>query len=223
MNLNEIKFKIRKYWLWVNLTAAVFCVVILIILDNMGINVLWSFVIFFPLGVLGVNLRMVLTKEEIWKVVIFLMSLIYVLIVWSVYNENQKVADIFVLDTLKIMAYVTIFLGMAGFIFGYIPAKILNWKDRKIINTAVYRSSDAGYYIFPKLADEIAKKTSEDEIGDILEFNFGLMFDENGIEVEVSKEDSKNKILEKYPNLTAYDLGKIFELEEKYMKEIGRL
>lgn len=225
MNLKELKFKTRKHWLWINLAITPICVALLIILENMGFNKLWAFVVFIPIFMLGVNPSMVITRNEIKQVVAFIMSLVYIFMIWAAYDNNHSIKEIFSLKTLESLAYVTAFFGVLGFFFGYLPAKLLGWKDKKTISTAVYNAIEAAYYIFRKLPDEIAKKTSDNEIRDILNMHFDLMFGQAGtvnvVEQRGDEEDVKKKILEKYNHFTISDLESIFKLEEEYMESIG--
>lgn len=224
MTFNELKFKTRKYWLWINLAVAISCIVLVVILSNFGLNRLWAFSVYFPLIILGFNPDMVLTKDDMKKVMVFIMSLLYVFLIYSNYAKTGSISGIFNMSTLRTMVYLTVFIGILAFFFGYLPAKILQWKDKKILNTAVYDSTEAATYIYPKLPEEIAQKTSDNELGGVLELYFESMFvpiDESFVEQKGNEEKARKKILETYPHLTKNDLDVIFALELEYMKDIG--
>lgn len=223
MGIKELKFKTRKYWLAINLLIVFFVIALMLILRKLGISPEFALIILIPLIWLGFDINMLVTRKEIEKMIIFILALVYIFVIWVMYDNNKNVLDIFALSTLKILFFTTILIIVPIFLFGYLPIMILRWGDRKYERN-VYDTVQASYFIYRELPDEVAKKISDDDIMKILVMSFRLLFkkDKNNKYIKLDNEkEVRNKILKAYSNINESDLEEIFKLEEKYMEGIG--
>lgn len=226
MNLKELQFKTRKYWLWINLITTMSCLMVVVLLDKMGIDPYWALLMYAPTSLLGFNFNGALDKEDIKKILYLIFCLICLGYVWLAYTQRHMVGDIFQLRVLENIALATVFLAVPGFFFGYLPAKILAWKDKHIFSTAVYKSSQASDFIYRKLPDDIAEKVTVGDLQELLDLFFMLTHPEFGEEElsdkgAMSDAEAQQEILKKYSQITRADLEEILKLEKEYMRAIG--
>lgn len=226
MNLKGLQFKTRKYWLWINLVTTIVCVMIVVLLDKMGFDSYWAILVYAPVTLLGFNPGMALGKEDIKKVLYLIFCLICLGYAWSAYAQRHMVGDIFQLRVLENIALVTVFLAVPGFFFGYLPVKLLAWKDKHVFNTAVYRSGQASDFIYRRLPEDIAANMTTGDLQELLDLLFGLTHPElvkNGVPdtKALSAAEAQQEILKKYSQITRIDLEKILTLEKEYMRAIG--
>ncbi|MFZ2188202.1 MAG: hypothetical protein WAV73_01395 [Candidatus Moraniibacteriota bacterium] len=223
MNLQELKFKTRKYWLWLNLVVTVLTTALILILDQYNIDRFWAFLAYVPLIFLGLDANMVLTKQEIKKVIIFFVFLLYILTAWLHYEESHSMLEIFSLETIINFGVLAAFFFIPVLLFGYLPYKILHWKDKKIINTGTYDFREAAYFIYRQLSDGIAQKTSDKEVEAILKIVLGSKYaqlTESFVEKnEGSSERKIDDVLKTYSHFSRKDLDEILILNKQYIDE----
>ena len=226
MNLREMQLNTRKYWLWMNLATTIFCLMVAVLLDKMGFNSYWAILVYAPALILGFNPGMVLSREDIKRILYFIFFLICLGYVWGAYAQRHMVMDILQLRVLENIALVIVFLAVPGFFFGYLPAKLLAWKDKNLFNTSVYKSGQASYYIYRELPDGIAEKITVVELQELLDMLFSLTYPEP-VRQEIpdqkvlSDAEAQQEILKKYSQISGADLEEILKLEKKYIKAIG--
>ncbi len=164
--INKIYGILRKHYWWTNTIFGFIFIITIIYLTSKNMNSAWTIAILLPFFSFNIiNLQMLVGKKELLFVLFFLLAIFYALSAWIEYKQSGNIYSIFTLETIKTFFMIILFISIPAFIFGYIPIVLLTMQDK--MYPRKWRPEDtpnATFYIYRKLPDQIASKTSIEEL-----------------------------------------------------------